>query len=52
MSTFPGEGQLKPVFNSLASYRERQTWEKIPAYIELREKTLFAGLRRLGFPEK
>jgi adenylate cyclase len=44
--------ELKPVFTSLASYRERQTWEKVPAYIDLREKTLFAGLHLLGFPKK
>jgi TolB-like protein/Flp pilus assembly protein TadD len=44
--------KLKPELNSLAFWRENNTWENVPAFIELREKTIFAGLRRLGFPEE
>ena len=44
--------KLLPEINSLAAWRAHNTWENVPAFIELREKIFFAGLRRLGFPEK
>jgi TolB-like protein/class 3 adenylate cyclase len=44
--------KLKPELNSLTAWAEHNTWENVPTFVPLREKTLFAGLRRLGFPEK
>jgi adenylate cyclase len=45
--------KLLPEINSLAAWRARTTfWQKEPAFRKLCEKTLFAGLRRLGFPEQ
>jgi len=44
--------KLKPELNSLAAWAGHNTWENVPTFVPLREKTLFAGLRRLGFPEK
>jgi len=37
--------------NSLAAWRRHNAWDP-PALLELHEKTVFVGLRRLGFPEK
>ena len=42
--------KLKPSARSLAIFRDRPC-SKIPACSEINDKTLFEGLRRLGFPE-
>jgi TolB-like protein/Flp pilus assembly protein TadD len=44
--------EQKPELRSLAAWREQLSWQKEPAFTELREKTLFEGLRRLNFPDK
>jgi TolB-like protein/class 3 adenylate cyclase/Tfp pilus assembly protein PilF len=43
--------KLLPEVNSLAAWRRHNAWDP-PALLELHEKTVFVGLRRLGFPEK
>jgi TolB-like protein/Tfp pilus assembly protein PilF len=44
--------RLKPEIASLAQWREYQPWITIPQYRALREKTLYLGLRRAGFPDE
>jgi hypothetical protein len=44
--------RLKPDIASLAQWREYQPWIAIPQYRALREKTLYAGLRQVGFPDE
>ena len=44
--------RLKPEVNSLAQLRAYRPWEASPQHSELRERTLIAGLRRIGFPDE
>src|ERR1700730_10567740 len=43
--------RLKPEVNSIARLRVHVPWGVHPEYSGLRDKTLFVGLRRAGFPE-
>ena len=43
---------LKPEISSLAEWRAESPWYTNPAFVALAENTLYAGLRRAGFPEK
>ena len=44
--------QLKPEVNSLAAYRTHRPWDANPQFTALADKTLYAGLRRAGFPDE
>jgi tetratricopeptide (TPR) repeat protein len=44
--------RLKPEVNSLAQLQAHRSWEVSPQLSEFREKTLLAGLRRIGFPDE
>ena len=44
--------QLEPHVSSLAEWRAHGRWGINPKYIALAEKTLYAGLRRAGFPDE
>jgi adenylate cyclase len=41
---------LKPEITSLARWRAESPWYTNPAFVTLAEKTLYAGLRKAGFP--
>jgi adenylate cyclase len=43
--------KLRPEVNSLARWRDLY-WEGNPQYLALAEKTVYAGLRRAGFPDE
>jgi adenylate cyclase len=42
---------LKPEITSLARWRAESPWYTNPEFVTLAEKTLYAGLRRAGFPD-
>ncbi len=44
--------KLKPEVNSITQYYLVKTWYLDPKALALEDKTLSAGLRRIGFPEK
>jgi tetratricopeptide (TPR) repeat protein len=44
--------RLQPEVNSLAQLRAHRPRDASPQHSELREKTLIAGLRRIGFPDE
>jgi adenylate cyclase len=44
--------KLRPELNSLAAWRANRPWETNPQFTALAEKTVYAGLRRAGFPEE
>jgi class 3 adenylate cyclase/TolB-like protein len=43
---------LKPEISSLAQWRAASPWYTNPQFVALAEPTLYAGLRRAGFPEE
>jgi adenylate cyclase len=43
--------KLKPDISSLARFSAQSPYTN-PAYVALRAKTLYAGLRRAGFPDE
>jgi len=44
--------KLRPEVNSLAAWRAHRPWETNPQFTALADKTIYAGLRRAGFPEE
>jgi TolB-like protein/Flp pilus assembly protein TadD len=44
--------RLKPEVNSLAQWHAQMPWSTNPRYMRLAEPTLYAGLRRAGFPDE
>jgi adenylate cyclase len=44
--------RLSPGVNSLAQLHAHRPWDASPQQSELREQTLIAGLRRIGFPDE
>ncbi len=44
--------KLKPEVNSITQYHLVKTWYSAPKALAQEDKTLSAGLRRIGFPEK
>jgi len=44
--------RLKPGVNSLTQWHAQMPWITDPQFIKLTEPTLYAGLRRLGFPDE
>jgi TolB-like protein/class 3 adenylate cyclase/tetratricopeptide (TPR) repeat protein len=44
--------KLRPEVNSLAAWRAHRPWETNPQFTALADKTVYAGLRRAGFPEE
>ncbi len=42
----------KPEVNSLAAFRTHRPWNSNAEFTALAEKTLYAGLRRAGFPDE
>jgi len=44
--------RLKPEVNSLAQFHAQMPWATNPRYMRLAEPTLYAGLRRAGFPDE
>jgi TolB-like protein/Flp pilus assembly protein TadD len=44
--------KLRPEVNSLAAWRAHRPWETNPQFTALGDKTIYAGLRRAGFPEE
>jgi hypothetical protein len=44
--------KLRPEVNSLARWREEIPSYGNPQFMALAEKTLYAGLRRVGFPDE
>jgi adenylate cyclase len=42
---------LSPGIDSIARWREYAVWDNSPGFLALAESTLYAGLRRAGFPE-
>jgi len=44
--------RLEPHVSSLAQWRAHSRWGINPKYIALAEPTLYAGLRRAGFPDE
>jgi len=44
--------RLKPEVNSLARWHAQMPWGTNPRYMRLAEPTLYAGLRRAGFPDE
>jgi adenylate cyclase len=44
--------RLKPEVNSLEKYHAQMPWVTNPRYMRLAEPTLYAGLRRAGFPDE
>jgi adenylate cyclase len=44
--------RLKPEVNSFARWHTQMPWGTDPRYMRLVEPTLYAGLRRLGFPDE
>jgi TolB-like protein/class 3 adenylate cyclase/Flp pilus assembly protein TadD len=44
--------RLKPEVNSLAQWHAQMPWATNPCYMRLAEPTLYAGLRRAGFPDE
>jgi adenylate cyclase len=44
--------KLKPEVNSLAAWRAHRPWETNPQFTALADKTVYAGLRRAGFPDE
>ena len=44
--------RLKPEVNSLAQFHAQMPWNTDPRYMRLAEPTLYAGLRRAGFPDE
>ena len=43
--------KLKPEVNSIAQWHATHPWSSDPRHIRLNEPTLYAGLRRIGFPD-
>jgi hypothetical protein len=44
--------KLRPEINSVASWRAENLFYTNPRFTALAEKTLYAGLRRVGFPDE
>ena len=44
--------KLRPEISSLARWRAEYPWYSNPQFVALAEPTLYAGLRRAGFPEE
>jgi adenylate cyclase len=44
--------RLKPEVSSLAQFHAQMPWGTNPRYMRLAEPTLYAGLRRAGFPDE
>ena len=44
--------KLKPEVNSITQFYLVKTWYSAPKALAQEDKTLSAGLRRIGFPEK
>jgi TolB-like protein/Flp pilus assembly protein TadD len=44
--------RLKPEVNSLTQWHAQMPWGTNPRYMRLAEPTLYAGLRRAGFPDE
>ncbi|HEX3412355.1 MAG TPA: hypothetical protein VHT00_11595, partial [Stellaceae bacterium] len=44
--------KLRPEVNSLAAWRAHRPCETNPQFTALADKTVYAGLRRAGFPEE
>jgi len=44
--------RLKPEVSSLAQFHTQMPWGTNPRYMRLAEPTLYAGLRRAGFPDE
>jgi adenylate cyclase len=44
--------KLKPEINSIAQWQMEHPWGTDPRYVRLVEPTLYAGLRRAGFPDE
>jgi hypothetical protein len=44
--------KLRPEISSLARWRADYPWYSNPQFVALAEPTLYAGLRRAGFPDE
>jgi hypothetical protein len=44
--------RLKPEVNSLTQWHAQMPWSTNPHYLRLAEPSLYAGLRRIGFPDE
>ena len=51
-SALADSAAVKPEITSLARWRTESPWYTNPPFVVLAEKTLYAGLRRAGFPEE